>query len=197
MKRDSAMGEAIALSSPSGHMSKRARRNAEKRLHKLLFEQESEEPEHDDLCKCEDCEIEKAYYINLICSSVDENDEKEEDKMSLPYAINCTNGQGIRQSHSAEGYIISPTGRRISAMCRSCAQVVIDEYKEKLGEIWTFENQEWQEVVPFYIDPIHTAASLLGRKGGLSKSESKSISSCQNGKKGGRPKDELLNVDDI
>ena len=66
--------------------------------------------------------------------------------MSLPYAPNCTNGQGIRQTHSATGYLISSTGRRISAMCSSCAQEVIDEYKEKLGQVWTFELQEFQPV---------------------------------------------------
>lgn len=71
---------------------------------------------------------------------------KREYNMSLPYAPNCTNGQGIRQSHLATGYIISPTGRRIGAMCESCAQEVIDEYREKLGQVWTFEPQEWQQV---------------------------------------------------
>lgn len=64
--------------------------------------------------------------------------------MSLPYAPNCTNGQGVK--HSATGYIISPTGRHIGAMCLSCAEEVIDEYKDKLGQVWTFEPQEWQPV---------------------------------------------------
>lgn len=170
--------------------------------------------------------------------------------MSLPYAVNCTNGQGIRQSHSAEGYIVSPTNRRIGAMCQLCAQECIDEYKDRLGEVWTFERQEWQPVpkkdslpyssrlagllacscadlnngehpfysssispeglaikiseaiqeiliakeepqsqsISFYIDPIHSAASTLGKLGGQARSESKSTSSRENGRKGGRPK---------
>lgn len=67
MKRDDGMGEAIALSSPSGRMSKRARKAAIDRLATTLFS-----AEHDDNCTCEPCQLEKTYLINLICSSVDE-----------------------------------------------------------------------------------------------------------------------------
>lgn len=39
-----------------------------------------------------------------------------------------------------------------------------------------------------YIDPVHSAASTLGRLGGQAKSPAKSTSSRENGRKGGRPK---------
>lgn len=219
--------------------------------------------EHLDTCNCEECQLEKNYLINLVCSSVEERKA-----MSLPYAIDCTNGQGIRQSHDAEGYIVSPTGRRIGAICSKCAQEIIDEYKDKLGQVWTFERQEWQPVprvnepdeletnekksikkekklnslpysrrlagllasscadlhdnehpfygstispdglagkiseaiqeiltvkdakseIPFYVDPVHSTVSILGKLGGQDKSEVKSMSSRENGRKGGRPK---------
>lgn len=124
-----------------------------------------------------------------------------------PYAVNCTDGKGVRQSHLAEGYIISPTGRRIGAMCRACAQVVIDEYQTKLGQTWTFELQDWRPVTQeqvrvgiegrglhqlsemgTYVDPIHSSAAVLGRLGGKVKSEAKTLAVRENGKKGGRPK---------
>lgn len=123
-----------------------------------------------------------------------------------PYAVNCTDGKGIRQSHLAEGYIISPTGRRIGAMCRACAQVVIDEYQTKLSQTWEFEPQDWQPVTQqarvgvegiglhqlvemgTYIDPVHSSAATLGRLGGRVKSEAKTLAVRENGKKGGRPK---------
>lgn len=41
--------------------------------------------------------------------------------------------------------------------------------------------------VPVGFDDVSSAASLLGRKGGLAKSERKTASSRENGKKGGRP----------
>lgn len=52
--------------------------------------------------------------------------------------------------------------------------------------------------IPFYTDPVHSAASTLGRQGGKVKSESKSLSSRSNGKKGGRPKvNKSLDMEDI
>lgn len=52
--------------------------------------------------------------------------------------------------------------------------------------------------IPFYVDPIHSAASTLGRQGGKVRSESKSLSSRVNGKKGGRPKtNRSLDMEDI
>ena len=52
--------------------------------------------------------------------------------------MNCTNGQGYRENHPAEGWICAPDGRRISPMCRAQAEEAIREYAEKLGETWTF-----------------------------------------------------------
>lgn len=54
----------------------------------------------------------------------------------------CTNGLGYREDHEAEGWIISPEGRPIIAMCRRQAEKVINEYREKLGEEWTFRPYE-------------------------------------------------------
>lgn len=60
---------------------------------------------------------------------------------------NCTDGQGIRQDHIAEGWIVQPDGKRNpgGTMCRKHAQEVIDEYQEKLGENWTFEMEEGEK----------------------------------------------------
>lgn len=46
----------------------------------------------------------------------------------------------LPERHVAHGWLISPTGRRITPMCPICAQVCIDEYATKLGEQWTYEN---------------------------------------------------------
>lgn len=53
----------------------------------------------------------------------------------------CVNGQGYMENHAAEGWIVSPEGRRISPMCARQAQEAIDEYAAKLGEIWTFKHE--------------------------------------------------------
>lgn len=46
---------------------------------------------------------------------------------------------GHKQDHDAEGWLVSPEGKRIVAKCAKHARIVIDEYREKLGENWTFE----------------------------------------------------------
>lgn len=137
--------------------------------------------------------------------------------MSLPYAPPCTDGKGIRQSHLSEGVIIPPDGRPISHMCRLCAQAVIEEYRDKLGTIWTFEVREYQPINPdrslyVYDSPewrtpsedklvenvVESAAAQLGRLGGKVKSEAKSTSSRANGRKGGRPKStQSIDMDEI
>jgi hypothetical protein len=52
----------------------------------------------------------------------------------------CIDGKGIVQSHFAEGWIISPQGKPIAPMCADHAKEVIDEYREKLGVVWTFDG---------------------------------------------------------
>lgn len=61
----------------------------------------------------------------------------------------------------------------------------------------TIENHEWQEIPAGFIsdlhngkwkDPVKNAASIMGKKGGPSKTEKKAAASRENGKKGGRPK---------
>lgn len=39
-----------------------------------------------------------------------------------------------------------------------------------------------------YVDPIHSSAALLGRKGGKAKTEAKMSAARENGRKGGRPR---------
>ncbi len=177
----SAMGEAIALSSPSGHMSKRARKNAEKRLHKLLFEQE--EIEHNDLCKCEDCELEKAYYINLICSNVE-----EESEMDIPFYIDpmTVDLQIVRMCSYLDTKLVenSVPSKFDCPLCEA-----------RIGETHASTCAHGERYAQ--AKEIRDAARNLGKLGGKSKSESKTLSSRENGKKGGRPRDETLNVDDI
>jgi len=44
------------------------------------------------------------------------------------------------------------------------------------------------------MDKIKNAAAMLGRKGGLAKSERKAASSAENGRKGGKPSNEELDI---
>lgn len=53
----------------------------------------------------------------------------------------CTDGLGFTQNHDAEGWLVSPRGRRIVAMCRRHADAVITEYDRKICETWTFEAE--------------------------------------------------------
>ena len=41
----------------------------------------------------------------------------------------------------AEGWLLDPDGEPIPGgnSCKQCAQMCIDEYKAKLGEVWTFD----------------------------------------------------------
>lgn len=126
----------------------------------------------------------------------------QENTMSLPYAPNCALRFCSADLHLAEGVIISPTGTNCGAMCRKCAKICIDEYREKLGEVWTFEEREYERIdtnrSPYVYDSPGVAASTLGRLGGLAKSEAKSTSSRANGRKGGRPKStQSIDIGDI
>ncbi len=46
--------------------------------------------------------------------------------------------------HNAEGRLIAPDGKPAPGcwMCAECANLVISEYKQKLGESWTFSTKE-------------------------------------------------------
>lgn len=59
------------------------------------------------------------------------------------YLPDCTNGQGRTHEprHVAEGWMTSPEGKHIVAMCRAEAERVIGIYLDKLGEQWTFETE--------------------------------------------------------
>jgi hypothetical protein len=48
---------------------------------------------------------------------------------------------GRTLSHAASGWLTSPDGRPIVTMCHEHAQNCIDEYREKLGESWTFNEE--------------------------------------------------------
>ncbi len=52
--------------------------------------------------------------------------------------MDCRDGKGERHNVEAEGEIISPEGQALGFMCKAHAERVIAEYKEKLGEGWTF-----------------------------------------------------------
>jgi hypothetical protein len=52
----------------------------------------------------------------------------------------CTEN-GFATNHPADGWLVSPEGRRIVATCRRYAETVIAEYHAKLGEQWTFEPE--------------------------------------------------------
>jgi hypothetical protein len=54
----------------------------------------------------------------------------------------CTDGQGVLTKHQAEGWIVSPAGKRIARQCRDCADLVITEYREKLGQEWSFQEAQ-------------------------------------------------------
>lgn len=66
------------------------------------------------------------------------------------------------------------------------------------GERYKQAEEILAQSISFYVDPVHSAASTLGRQGGKVKSEPKSNSSRSNGKKGGRPKvNKSLDMEDI
>lgn len=54
--------------------------------------------------------------------------------------MNCIDGRGNRQDHKAEGWLCSPEGCSIVAMCRRHAEAAIKEYLAKLKEIWAFRT---------------------------------------------------------
>ena len=51
----------------------------------------------------------------------------------------CRDGHGRDTGHQAEGWLLSPEGRRIVAQCQQHATDAIREYLA-LGEVWTFER---------------------------------------------------------
>ncbi len=52
-------------------------------------------------------------------------------------------GTDRRHRHASEGKLIAPDGTAVPGcfMCREHATVIIDEYKAKLGETWTFREE--------------------------------------------------------
>lgn len=56
--------------------------------------------------------------------------------------MRCTNGLGYRENHEAEGWLCAPDGKHIVGMCRADADIVIQEYQEKLGKRWYFREIE-------------------------------------------------------
>lgn len=114
-------------------------------------------------------------------------------KKSLPYSsrlaglLACSCADLHEGQHPFYGSTISPED--LATQISQAIQEVLT-HKE--------ESQSSKSSIPFYFDPVHLAASTLGRQGGKVKSESKSSSSRSNGKKGGRPKvNRLLDMDDI
>jgi len=58
--------------------------------------------------------------------------------MSTSFTLRCRDGMGHLGNHDADGILYEPDGRKIGHMCQAHAAEVIDEYREKLGEVWTF-----------------------------------------------------------
>ena len=53
----------------------------------------------------------------------------------------CVDGKGERCFRTATVRLYNPKGKPVPgpAMCAGCAQEVIDEYRAKVGEVWTFK----------------------------------------------------------
>ena len=53
-------------------------------------------------------------------------------------------GSDRRQRHPSEGRLLAPDGKAVPGgfYCREHATVITDEYKAKLGQVWTFEPFE-------------------------------------------------------
>jgi len=64
----------------------------------------------------------------------------QEPALRPPFPVPCESGvDGRPQDHDAEGWTVSPEGLRISRQCRRCSEAATTEYREKLGEEWTFQ----------------------------------------------------------
>ena len=57
---------------------------------------------------------------------------------ALPYPPPCLDATGQPHGAPSEGRVVAPSGRPVTWRCRACAEAVIAEYAEKLGERWTF-----------------------------------------------------------
>lgn len=57
----------------------------------------------------------------------------------------CSHSYADGHNHLADGWIVSPDGKRISVMCEDHAQECIDEYRQKLGEGWAFEEERREQ----------------------------------------------------
>ena len=75
-------------------------------------------------------------WIETACTELAEADHLR----LLEELVRCTNGAGYTENHDAEGWLVSPEGKRIVRQCESHATEVMNEYAEKLGETWTFER---------------------------------------------------------
>lgn len=57
--------------------------------------------------------------------------------------MRCHSGvTGLPLDHAATGYLLSPDGRPIVAMCDEHAEEVMAEYERELGERWSFQPVE-------------------------------------------------------
>lgn len=61
---------------------------------------------------------------------------------TFQYPPPCRDGKGNLHSVAAEGDLLAPNGQRTGVMCRACAETVIAEYRDKLGQVWRFEPFE-------------------------------------------------------
>lgn len=62
--------------------------------------------------------------------------------ITLVPGTRCRDGNLVIQDHDATGWLCALDGRRIIPACFAHASAVIDEYRKKLGVLWTFEASE-------------------------------------------------------
>jgi len=48
----------------------------------------------------------------------------------------------FRCDNVATHQLITPEGNPNAFVCKACGQIIIDEYREKLGEIWTLVEDQ-------------------------------------------------------
>ena len=72
-------------------------------------------------------------------------------------------------------------------LCEVVREQAEENYTGLLKERWIRAAQRLEDALHGFGD-LREAAAALGRKGGLAKSEAKTIAVRQNGRKGGRPK---------
>lgn len=67
-------------------------------------------------------------------------------KKGSAYALKCSNKQGTPGDHDAEGWLLSPEGKKITHQCERCAEEIIKEYKDKMNWEWSFKPYDFRVI---------------------------------------------------